>query len=267
MTIHQLRIYEIDPTKREAFHARFRDHAVRIMESYDFRILAMWESDTDGRLEFIYLLEWPDVDTLEEQWQRFMADESWSRVKDEARAAIGGEPVLNVTSRLLQIVDSPPNRHQRPPDGYHTLTTRVVVADVAAQVAFLRATFPAEGDVVAGRPVELRIGDSLMMINEAGERDLFPGFLYVYVDDADATYERAIRGRRVVDRGAARYARMATVGRWSATRSAICSRSPTDSTGPNGSTATSHCAMRRPRRKRHTSHSLRRSTRPDPENS
>ena len=78
------------------------------------------------------------------------------------------------------------------PDGYHTLTTRVVVADVVAQVAFLRATFDAEGDVVAGRPVELRIGDSLMMIAEAGERELFPGFLYVYVADADATYERAV---------------------------------------------------------------------------
>jgi len=81
----------------------------------------------------------------------------------------------------------------RPPDGYHTLTTRVVVADVDAQVAFLRATFGAEGDVVAGRPVELRIGDSLMMIAEAGERELFPGFVYVYVDDADATYGRAVR--------------------------------------------------------------------------
>jgi hypothetical protein len=110
MTIHQLRIYEIDPTKRVAFHARFRDHAVPIMESYGFRIVAMWESDTDGRLEFIYLLEWPDQETLDQQWQRFMADESWSRIKHEVRAAIGGEPVLNVANRILTIVDYPPNR-------------------------------------------------------------------------------------------------------------------------------------------------------------
>ncbi len=41
------------------------------------------------------------------------------------------------------------------PAGFHTLTTRIVVADVAAQVAFLRATFDAKGDVVAGRPVVL----------------------------------------------------------------------------------------------------------------
>jgi uncharacterized glyoxalase superfamily protein PhnB len=30
------------------------------------------------------------------------------------------------------------------------------------------------------------------MVTAAGERELFPAFLYVYVDDADATYERAL---------------------------------------------------------------------------
>ena len=80
----------------------------------------------------------------------------------------------------------------RRPAGYHTLTTRIVVADLAAQVAFLRSTFGADGEVVAGRPAELRIGDSLLMIAEAGARARFPAFLYVYVDDADATYERAV---------------------------------------------------------------------------
>jgi PhnB protein len=79
-----------------------------------------------------------------------------------------------------------------PSDGYHTLTPRIVVDDVAGQVQFLRDTFAAVGDAPAGRPAELRIGDSLVMISESGERDVFPAFLYVYVDDADAVYERAI---------------------------------------------------------------------------
>ena len=39
-----------------------------------------------------------------------MADESWSRIKDQVRAAAGGEPVLNVTSRVLEVVDYPPYR-------------------------------------------------------------------------------------------------------------------------------------------------------------
>jgi predicted enzyme related to lactoylglutathione lyase len=79
-----------------------------------------------------------------------------------------------------------------PSPGYHTITPRVVVDDVAALVQFLRTTFGAAGEVEPGRPVELRIGDSLLMISEVGERGAFPAFLYVYVDDADAVYERAV---------------------------------------------------------------------------
>jgi uncharacterized glyoxalase superfamily protein PhnB len=80
----------------------------------------------------------------------------------------------------------------RAPDGYHSLTPRIVVADVERCAHFLRQVFDAQGEVVPGRPAELRIGDSLVMVSEAGERDLFPAFLYVYVDDADATYARAV---------------------------------------------------------------------------
>ena len=66
----------------------------------------------------------------------------------------------------------------------------MVVGDVAAEVEFLRAVFHALGDLQAGRPAEIRIGDSLVMVSPAGERDLFPAFLYVYVDDADSAYRR-----------------------------------------------------------------------------
>src|ERR1700730_15708476 len=76
--------------------------------------------------------------------------------------------------------------------GYHSVTPRMVVNDVKAQVEFLRAVFDATGEVQADRPAEIRIGDSLVMVSPAGERDLFPAFLYVYVDDADATFRRAL---------------------------------------------------------------------------
>lgn len=66
------------------------------------------------------------------------------------------------------------------------------MADVEAQVRFLRLVFDASGEVVPGRPVDVVIGDSIVMVTSAAERELFPAFLYVYVDDADATYERAI---------------------------------------------------------------------------
>jgi uncharacterized glyoxalase superfamily protein PhnB len=81
---------------------------------------------------------------------------------------------------------------RKPRDGYHTVTPRLVVDDVAAQVEFLRQVFDARGEVEPGRPAELRIGDSLVMVSSGAERERFPGFLYVYVDDADQTYERAL---------------------------------------------------------------------------
>jgi uncharacterized glyoxalase superfamily protein PhnB len=76
--------------------------------------------------------------------------------------------------------------------GFHSVTPRIVVTDVEAQVEFLRAVFDATGDQVAGRPAEIRIGDSLVMVTPATERDRFPAFLYVYVNDADRTHERAL---------------------------------------------------------------------------
>ena len=44
-----------------------------------------------------------------------------------------------------------------------------------------------------GRPAEMLIGDSLVMVTGTTDADRFPAFLYVYVDDA----ERALRGERL----------------------------------------------------------------------
>jgi uncharacterized glyoxalase superfamily protein PhnB len=68
----------------------------------------------------------------------------------------------------------------------------MVVKDPEATFAFLSAVFDAQGELRPGQPIEAQIGDSLVMVSGAGERDLFPAFLYVYVEDADAIYARAI---------------------------------------------------------------------------
>ena len=52
--MHELRIYEIFEHNKAAFHARFRDHAARIMRRYGFDIVAMWEAASDPRTEFWY---------------------------------------------------------------------------------------------------------------------------------------------------------------------------------------------------------------------
>jgi uncharacterized glyoxalase superfamily protein PhnB len=79
-----------------------------------------------------------------------------------------------------------------PREGFHTITPRIVVDDTAAFVAFLRDVFDATGEHARERPSELRIGDSLVMVTAAGAREAAPAFLYVYVDDADARFRRAL---------------------------------------------------------------------------
>jgi uncharacterized glyoxalase superfamily protein PhnB len=68
----------------------------------------------------------------------------------------------------------------------------MVVSDVAAAAAFLRAVFGGRGEVHENRPAEILIGDSVVMVSAAGQREPFPAFLYVYVDDADRAYDRAL---------------------------------------------------------------------------
>ena len=79
-----------------------------------------------------------------------------------------------------------------PRTGFHTITPRIVVADVAGQIAFLRTAFGATGDRHADAPAEMRIGDSLVMVSDASARESFAAFLHVYVHDADATYRCAL---------------------------------------------------------------------------
>src|SRR5258707_6696223 len=88
--IQQLRIYEIFEKNKAAFHARFRDHAARIMRTrYGFRIVAMWETKFGDRTEFAYLLEWPDEATKTTACSAFMADIEWSDIKPVTHAYHG----------------------------------------------------------------------------------------------------------------------------------------------------------------------------------
>jgi heme-degrading monooxygenase HmoA len=102
--IHQLRVYEIFEHNKSAFHARFRDHAARIMKTYGFHILSMWESRKESRTEFVYLLSWPDEEVLRQAWAAFMADEEWKQIKRET-SALHGDLVGGIEDRVLYLTD------------------------------------------------------------------------------------------------------------------------------------------------------------------
>jgi PhnB protein len=78
------------------------------------------------------------------------------------------------------------------PAGWHRVTPRIVVEDAPALVAFLRRVFEAAGEFRTEGPSQINIGDSVLMVSGAGAREAFPAFLYVYVEDADETCQRAL---------------------------------------------------------------------------
>ena len=82
------------------------------------------------------------------------------------------------------------------PEGWRTVTPRIVVTDVTEVqklIDFLKQTFDATGDFRDAGPSEIRIGDSIVMVSDGGGlRDTMTAFLYVYVEDADSTYRRAV---------------------------------------------------------------------------
>jgi uncharacterized glyoxalase superfamily protein PhnB len=78
------------------------------------------------------------------------------------------------------------------PEGWHSITPRLVVHDAAKLVDFLKQAFGAAGDFRTDMPSVMRIGDSLVMVSSVGPRDAMPAFLYLYVDDIDTTYKRAL---------------------------------------------------------------------------
>jgi hypothetical protein len=105
--IHQLRIYEIFDANKKAFHERFRDHAMRIMARYGFKIVATWESQHHNRTELVYLLEWPDTETMKEQWAKFMSDREWVEIK-KVTAEAHGPLVGDIEDRTLELTDYSP---------------------------------------------------------------------------------------------------------------------------------------------------------------
>lgn len=89
------------------------------------------------------------------------------------------------------------------PDGYTTVTPYLIVEDAPRVLEFLKLAFGADVTAITklpqddGRDVimnaEVRIGTSMVMVAEArGNASKNPTMLYLYVDDVDTVYQKAI---------------------------------------------------------------------------
>lgn len=84
-------------------------------------------------------------------------------------------------------------------EGFHTITPYLAVHNVMELIEFVKQAFDAEGAVYGigskgGYHSEYKIGDSFVMIGGGGNWQGEPKLtaLHVYVDDVDASYQRAV---------------------------------------------------------------------------
>lgn len=78
------------------------------------------------------------------------------------------------------------------PRGYPRLIPRIFTDDPEGLVAFIRECFGAQGEVTQGRPTEVWLGDSMLMVAGAAERPAQTAAIYLYVPDVEEAYARAI---------------------------------------------------------------------------
>lgn len=84
------------------------------------------------------------------------------------------------------------------PATYHTVSPYLVVADARGLIRFLVKVFDAQvlGKMIAPDDTiahaDLLVGDSHIMIGQAGDSGPFPGMLHLYLLDCDSTFQRAL---------------------------------------------------------------------------
>jgi uncharacterized glyoxalase superfamily protein PhnB len=86
------------------------------------------------------------------------------------------------------------------PRGFHTVTPYLVVQGASRLIHFMKQAFKANEHHRATRNdesimhAEVQIGDSILLLSEArGDIHPMPGMLYIYVDDVDVVYQRALQ--------------------------------------------------------------------------
>src|SRR5215472_5296502 len=85
------------------------------------------------------------------------------------------------------------------PDGYHSVTPTLVVKGAAKLIEFMKQAFGAEEAFRMPSPTgeimhaEVKIGDSVVMLNDAMRQTPTSSALFLYVTDVDRTYQQALK--------------------------------------------------------------------------
>jgi hypothetical protein len=107
--IYEMRTYHVTPGKMSALHNRFSQWALPLFKKHGFSPIGFWTTHIgwDNNLLF-YVLEWPDLQTREQGWQRFSSDPEWIEAKKASE--VDGPLVERIENCIMAATQYSPGR-------------------------------------------------------------------------------------------------------------------------------------------------------------
>jgi len=106
--LYEMRTYHAAPGKMAAVHARFRDHACRLLKKHGMEPIGFWVPIEDsGNGTLTWVVPWSDRAARDKAWAEFMKDPEWQAAFKESEKE--GKLVEKADVRFLKPTDfSPP---------------------------------------------------------------------------------------------------------------------------------------------------------------
>jgi hypothetical protein len=102
----EMRTYYAAPGKLEELHARFRNHAVRLLKKHGIENIGYWVPVENEENKLIFILAYANREAREASWKTFMADPEWQEAYKASEAQ--GKLVAKADSLFLQPTDYSP---------------------------------------------------------------------------------------------------------------------------------------------------------------
>jgi hypothetical protein len=97
----ELRTYTTNEGKLEALHSRFKNHTMKLLQKHGMTNIGYW-TPSDPALSgntLVYLIAHPTREAAKKNWDAFMNDPEWQKVRDASEAS--GKIVSKVDSLFL----------------------------------------------------------------------------------------------------------------------------------------------------------------------
>jgi hypothetical protein len=107
-TVHELRVYHVEPGKLPDLLKRFRDDTIRIFAKHQMKLVAFWTpvDEPENNNTLVYILQHPSRAAAPANWKSFQDDPEWKTVK--AKSEANGKLVTKIDSTFLTLTDFSP---------------------------------------------------------------------------------------------------------------------------------------------------------------